>query len=178
MSLTSVFRFGILDRRCSFRFCFSDHQMSRSPDHPIPLSVVRFAFRFRAIPAMSRDHGDRRASRRLPPPLPIHPIASQVIPDWRRVQRFCCSDHPMSRSPDHPILITPLPLPIHPRSSQIGVDLTLRHYSSSASSVLISGRFCLPDHGDNRASRGQPLPGSSQIGVDLSDIIPSHPRLA
>src|ERR1044071_1788141 len=50
------------------------------------------------VPAMTRDHGDRRAQRATPPPsrfIPLHPKSSQigvrvdhVGTDWRRVQRL------------------------------------------------------------------------------------------
>jgi len=90
------------------------------------------------ISAMTCDHGDcgdRRALRAHPSPLPIYPTASQVIPVWRRLQRFCARwrwgclfrspDHPMYRSPDVPITRQPPSpgIPPHPRSSQIGVSL-------------------------------------------------------
>src|SRR6185437_4544665 len=54
------------------------------------------------------------------PPLPMYPTSTQIIPVWRGVARFfipwpclrsCLSDHLMPRSPDHPILTSPLCAP-------------------------------------------------------------------
>ena len=43
---------------------------------------------------------DHQITRSCPPPLPVHPTSSQVIPDWRRFERLWFS---ITRSPDHQI---------------------------------------------------------------------------
>jgi hypothetical protein len=71
----------------------------------------------------------------------VHPRQSSVS--------FCSSDHPIPRSPDHPIL-TPSPslgIPPHPRSSQNGVGFRAitgcHHPSADPRSAPISNRTLL-----------------------------------
>jgi hypothetical protein len=102
----------------------SDHPMSRSKSVPsVLISGKVLVFRSPGSPAspilacwggITRDVGD---SGDLMPPLPLpgHPTSSQVIPDWRGLQRSCLD---WRRVPFAPPTPTPYVHPISPKVTQ------------------------------------------------------------